>query len=61
MICDAVKSECKTKPYFTFTFDIFISENKVAWEKMQLDGQFSWSAAAVEHPVHVGDIKLINL
>jgi hypothetical protein len=34
-------------------FHIFIFENKVAWEKMQLDRQFAWCPAAVECPVKV--------
>ena len=34
----------KTKPYFTFTLDFFIFENKVSEKKMQLDRKF----AAVE-------------
>ena len=42
-----VKQLSKAKPYFTFT-DIFIFENKVAVEKMLLDGQFAWCPAAVQ-------------
>jgi hypothetical protein len=36
---------------FYFHFDIFIFENKVARDKMQLDWQFSLYPAAVECPV----------
>jgi hypothetical protein len=38
------------KAIFYFHFDIFIFENKVTGEKIQLDGQFSLCPAAVECP-----------
>jgi hypothetical protein len=38
------------KTVFYFYFDIFIFENKVACEKMQLDGQFSRCPVSVECP-----------
>lgn len=34
-----------------FHFDIFILENKVTGEKMQLDRHFAWCPATVECPV----------
>jgi hypothetical protein len=37
----------QNKAVFYFHFDIFIFENKAAWEKMQLDWQFAcllWNA-----------------
>ena len=45
---DPAKPVCKTKLYFTFTFDIFIFESR--WGKMQLDGQFARCVAPVECP-----------
>jgi len=40
----------QNKAVFYFHFDIFIYENKVAREKMQLDRQFARCPAAVECP-----------
>jgi hypothetical protein len=40
-----------SKAIFYFHFDIFIFENKVARDKMQLDWQFSLYPAVVECPV----------
>ena len=40
----------QNKAVFYFHFDIFIFENKVVVEKMQLDGQFAHCPVAVECP-----------
>jgi len=40
----------QNKAIFYFHFDIFIFENEVVWEKLQLDRQFALFPAAVECP-----------
>ena len=44
-----------SKAIFYFHFDIFIFENKVARDKMQLKGQFVLCPAAMECPGSYGD------
>jgi hypothetical protein len=40
----------QNKAIFYFHFDIFIFENKVAGDKMQLNGQFALYPATMERP-----------
>jgi len=48
------------KAVFYFHFDIFIFENKLAREKMQLDGQFAWCPAAVECPAWSSNFRNLD-
>jgi hypothetical protein len=42
----------QNKAVFYFHFDVFIFDNKVSGGKMQLDGEFARSPAAVECPAY---------
>ena len=50
----------QNKTIFYFHFDIFIFENKMAVERMQLDGQFAEWLAAVEFHVMYMCVRRID-